>query len=139
MKPIFRWTIGGTNKNGYECLKHSIDSILEIYGEIFEYYILYNNSNIQIIREIIGHRPITAISQNWSDCPIPIDYNKNLGTSMWKFCPSRLNIKSHEIICDNDIVFIKKIRQIDEFLLNKNSILLVEDPIKCQGEFRHLF
>lgn len=139
MKPIFRWTIGGATKNGYECLEYSINAVLKLYGDTFDYYVLYNNSNVQMLREMVGHRPITFIAQSWDDCPIPIDEAANKGTSIWKFCPGRLNINCHEIISDNDVIMVKKVKQIDEFLSRTDSLILVEDPIKYQGKFRHLF
>jgi hypothetical protein len=139
MKPIFRWTIGGAKNIGYDCLNYSINSVLKLYGDVFDYYILYNNSNIQKLREIVGHRPVTLIAQSWDDSPIPIPEFLNRGSSLWKFCPARLSINCHEIVCDNDVVIVNRVRQIDEFLSRSDSMILVEDPIKCQGKFKHLF
>lgn len=138
MKPIFRWTIGNVKKGGYECLEMSIKTMLKLYKDKFDYYICCNNINIQKLREIIGQRPIKIIQQTWNDCPLSINYEENIGTSLWKFCPARLNINAHEIVCDNDIVLINHIEEIESFL-NDSKILLVEDPIKFQGKFRHLF
>lgn len=138
MKPIFRWTIGNTSNIGFECLKTSIRSMLKLYKDRFDYFICFNNVNVQILREIIGCKKIRLIKQTWNDCPLPLCEKENRYTSLWKFCPARLNINCHEIVCDNDIVIINKISKIDEFL-NEKKILLVEDPLKCQGKFRNLF
>ncbi len=138
MKTIFRWTIGNSSKIGYECLDLSIRMALKLYKDRFDYCICYNNSNIQILREIVGHRQIKLIEQKWNDCALPIDYEKNKGTSLWKFCPARLNVDCHEIICDNDIILINHSKSIENFL-SESKVLLVEDPIKFQGKFRHCF
>lgn len=137
-KPIFRWTIGNVSKLGYECLETSIKTMIGLYNYEFEYYICCNNINIQIIREIVGSRSIKIIQQTWNDCPLPIDYKNNFNTSLWKFCPARMDIDRHEIVSDNDVVLIKKLPEIEQFLCD-SKILLVEDPIKYQGNFRHLF
>lgn len=138
MKNVFRWTIGNTSKEGLECLRISIKTLTKIYKDRFDYYVCYNNCNVQNLREYVGHHPVKIIKQDWSTCPLPIDEQKNIGTSLWKFCPSRININVHEIICDNDIVFIESINEIEEFL-TKNVGLITEDPIKHQGKFGHLF
>jgi len=138
-KPIFRWTIGNVGQNiGYECLEYSIKSVLKLYEDTFEYYIFYNNSNVQILREIVGSKPISLIKQDWSFCPIPLDINKNKFTALWKVCPARLDINNHEIIIDNDIIMLKKSIEIEEFL-SSNKVMITEDPIKYQGKFSHLF
>jgi len=139
MKPILRWTIGGTTNNGYKCLSLSIRTMLKLYKDTFDYYVCYNNSNVQQLREIISNKPITIIKQTWDDCPLPIDFLKNKGTSLWKFCPSRLDINRHEIIMDNDIVIVKNVDEIDQFLSQSDVALLVEDPIKYQGEYKYFF
>jgi hypothetical protein len=92
-----------------------------------------------MLREIVGHKPVSLVAQSWEDSPIPIDCFSNKGTSIWKFCPARLNINCHEIVSDNDVVIVKKFKQMDEFLSRTDSVILVEDPIKFQGKFRHLF
>lgn len=95
-----------------------------------------------MLRELVGHQPVKLIAQSWDDCPLPVDYKKNQacwgGSSLWKFCPARLNINCHEIICDNDVVLIKKIDKIDEFL-SSSKVLMVADPIKYQGIFNRFF
>lgn len=135
---IFRWTIGNTTRDGYDCLEASIRNMLRLYRERFDYYICYNNANIQLIREIVGHRPIKLVKQTWDECPIPISYDGNCDSTLWKYCPARLNINAHEIVCDNDIVLVQRFKEIDEFL-QSDKVLLTQDPIKYQGKFRHLF
>lgn len=142
MKPIFRWTIGNCAPAGYACLFRSLKTMLKLYGEEFDYYICHNNCNQQIIRELVGQRPITLIKQIWDDCPLPLDYDANQacwgGSSLWKLCPPRLNIETHEIVCDNDIVFVSRCKEIEDFL-KSDKVLLNMDPIKYQGHYRDLF
>ena len=139
MNPIFRWTIGGCTRNGYDCLEMSIRTATKIYGDRFDYFVLYNNCNVQQLREIVGHRPITLVEQDWEHNPLGLEKGKNRGTSLWKFCPTRLDPSRHEIICDNDLVIVNRFPQMEEFLRSSDKVLMVEDPIKFQGKFRHLF
>jgi hypothetical protein len=138
MKPIFRWTIGRPSKNGYECLEYAIKSFLKLYGDDFDYYIMYNNCDIQRLREIVARRPITLIAQTWEHSPVPV-VESNKSPTLWKFCPARLDITRHEIVCDNDLIIVKMVKQISEFLNRNDCSILVEDPIKYQGKFCHLF
>jgi hypothetical protein len=47
-------------------------------------------------------------------------------------------METHEIIMDNDIVILKKIPQIEEFL-NSDKVLILEEPIKFYGRFTDQF
>jgi hypothetical protein len=142
MKPIFRWTIGNCNFNGYQALEKSIQSVLKLYGDRFDYFVCYNNCNGQIIRDVVGSKNINTIKQEWQDLPLQIDYAANQscwgGSSLWKLCPPRLNNDVHEIVCDNDLIFLKECEEIELFL-KSDKVLLNCDSLKCQGKYFHLF
>lgn len=135
-KPILRWTIGKTSKLGYDALAFSIKQFYNMYKDKFDYYLLYNNSNVQVLREIIGLKDINLIKQEWKFNPLNLNYN--IDSSFWKLIPARINIKKHEIFIDNDIIPLKYFKKIDEFL-NSNKVLLTKDCLKYQGKYRNLF
>ena len=57
---------------------------------------------------------------------------------MWKVCPARMRMDSHEIIMDNDIVLLKKFPQIDEWLSQTSKTLILEEPIRFYGKYDSL-
>jgi len=57
--------------------------------------------------------------------------------SVWKLCPDRLNINTHEIIIDSDVIFTKKIDEIDDFL-NSDKILAYSDCYRFYGKYDHI-
>ena len=58
---------------------------------------------------------------------------------MWKVCPARLRMESHEIVMDNDVVLLQKFPQIDEFLASDDRALVLEEPIRFYGRYDALF
>jgi len=146
-KPIVRWTFGGClQEQAYEILHTSIRNFTQIYKNRFSYYLMYNNCDEHRIKKIANKFKITPLKQSWDDCPIPHNYatvtagksGKFFGGSMWKWCPARLNCHLHEILIDNDVVLMKPLRQIDEFL-ESNSTMITADPVKFFGRYKHLF
>jgi len=152
MKPIVRWTIGDKcSPLGLVILREAVSSFTGIYKKTFDYYIQYNfDSFDQKIKEeklkyTLKGLNVNFKKQTWSE--IPIDVNKpenkifsrvdNLkdSGSIWKICPPRINIKTHEIIMDNDLVIYKKIPEIDQFLISNDKLLVLEDPIKYYGVY----
>lgn len=58
---------------------------------------------------------------------------------MWKVCPPRLRMETHEIVMDNDIVLLKKFPQITEWLAQNKKALILEEPIRFYGRYDKLF
>ena len=135
-KPILRWVIGKTSQLGYDVLAFSIKQFYKIYKNKFDYYLLYNNSNVQILREIIGSYNINLIKQDWNFNPLDLNYFND--SSFWKIIPARININEYEIFVDNDIVPLKYFEKIDVFL-KSNKVLLTKDCLKYQGNYKNLF
>ena len=156
MKPLLRWTCGPCLQQGLEILEESIRRTTEVLGlDNFDWAICYNGltkEQVGFINKAKGTRPIHMILQDWSNCPIPdnvqtprrkdgsFEMNGKLcGGTMWKVCPARLRMESHEIVMDNDIVLLKKFPQIDEFLASKDKTLMLEEPVRFYGRYDCLF
>jgi hypothetical protein len=106
VKPLIRWTIGPTTKEGCDALELSIKCWKKVYKN-FDLIVCYNLWN-----ERLKKLDVELISQEQFS-----NYNliKPKGNS-WKLYPPRLRPNSHEIFIDNDLVLYKKVDIIDEFL-----------------------
>lgn len=151
-KPVLRWTIGSNvNELGFTILERAISQALAIYGEEFRWYVCHNQlSGLQLetLQRITAGKPITLYEQNWSECPIPDNQpavqedveekdHSTFSGSIWKVCPARLDIDSHEIIVDNDVVFQRRLWHIDQFLKSQKCLVL-GDPIQFFGRYAPL-
>lgn len=158
MKPLFRWTCGSCLPQGLDILGESIEKTTAALGiDNFDWMICHNGlstEDVETIRSHIGDKPITLFEQNWEMAVIPDDikwasprrpdgsyeWNGNhCGGTMWKVCPPRMRMESHEIVMDNDIVLLKKFPQIDYFLKTSNMALILEEPIRFYGRFDAMF
>lgn len=155
-KPLWRWTCGDCLQQGLDILAESIKRTTSCLGiDNWDWAICYNGLNresLSFIEKAIGNRPIQLIAQNWVMCPIndncqtprrkdgSFEWNGNkCGGTMWKVCPARLRMESHEIVVDNDIVVLKKFPQIDAFLAANDKALVLEEPIRFYGRYDCLF
>lgn len=147
-KPILRWTIGNTHKeNSYEILSYSIKNIHKIYENQFDYFVCYNDVNLEKLEKIKNkYKKINFLKQSWSDCPLDLEepneikkvLNQKLNGSFWKICPPRIDKTTHEIILDNDLIFLKKSKTIDKFL-KSNKNLIIRDSNLYLGKYEKLF
>jgi hypothetical protein len=155
-KPLFRWTQGPCLPQGLEVLAESIKRTTEVLGiDRFDWIICYNGlseKSVDFIKSAISNKPITLFEQDWHMSPIDdicqsprrpdgsFEWNGNkCGGSMWKVTPPRFRLDSHEIVCDNDIVILKNIPEIDQFLKATDRALILEEPIRFYGRYDHLF
>lgn len=156
MKPLFRWTVGPCLQQGLDILEESIKRTTEVLGiDNFDWAICYNGltgDQIEFLKKAKGSRPIYMLAQDWSSCPVPdnvqtprrkdgsFEMNGNrCGGTMWKVCPARLRMESHEIVMDNDIILRKKFPQIDDFLSSGSMTLMLEEPVRFYGRYDCLF
>jgi hypothetical protein len=147
-KPIIRWTIGNANLNSsYEILTESIKSIIKLYSNNFKYFVCYNEVKIDKINKIKKKfENVNFLEQNWRNCPINIYEPKiienktkqKLNGSFWKICPPRLSTNNHEIFLDNDLIFLRKPKIINEFLNLNNKNLIIQDSKIYLGKFEKL-
>lgn len=155
VKPLFRFTVGPCVRQGLEILEESIIKTQEALGaDTFDWMICYNGLNRvekDFLKYITKGTSIELYHQDWADCPIPDNCRspRNLkgemevrgqkcGGTMWKVCPARLRKDAHEIIMDNDLVILKKLPQINEFLAS-NKCLVLEEPVRFYGVYDKLF
>lgn len=152
MTPIFRWTVGNVTRQGMEILEESVFRAMKVYGDdAFEWMICHNGLTDEMktqLRFIVQQRPIRLVEQSWDDCPIPDNHwtpirpdgrievdGKKCGGTLWKVCPARVDVNRHEIVMDNDIVLLKRVRAIDEFLECEYKTLILEEPIRFYGRY----
>lgn len=127
MKPLARWTIGKTSKDGYECLIESINSFLKYYQA--DVFICYNCELDQLPQQV---KKFNLVEQQKNINGMP----EAAGVA-WKLYPPRLDSKRHEISIDNDIILTDRIEQIDDFLEKDNFTLLLEDLGRTYGRFEN--
>jgi hypothetical protein len=155
-KPLFRWTVGPCTPQGLDILAESIDRTTKALGiDKWDWLVCYNGLNKDEVARIVaavGTRPISLVAQDWSQCPIndncqtprrrdgSFEFNGNrCGGSLWKVCPARMRMESHEIVMDNDVVILKKFPQIDEWLAQTEKSLVLEEHIRFYGRYDSLF
>lgn len=156
LKPLFRWTCGNCLQQGLDILAESINQTTKAFGvHNWDWVVCYNGLNkdgLDFLQKAVGTKPIQFLSQNWATCPIndncqtprradgSFEWNgTRCGGTLWKVCPPRLRMETHEIVMDNDIVLLKKFRQIDEFLASSDKALILEEPIRFYGRYDCLF
>ena len=152
MKPVFRFTFGPCTPVGTEIFIESVYRAIALFGEdAFDWFICHNGINKQqlsYLRNKFSNFQIEFYEQKWSLCPIddvprlPLNQKGEFepngyqcGGTLWKICPPRLRPDAHEIIMDNDIVLLKKIDVIEEWLSYEDHTLVLEEPVKFYGRF----
>lgn len=155
VKPLFRFTVGSCLQQGLDILAESMLRTTRCLGDFWDYAVCYNGlkkSDLEFLKKAAGKLKIEFIPQNWIDCPVEdhcqsprrtdgsFEWNgSKCGGTMWKVCPPRLRMETHEIVMDNDIILLRKPPQIDQFLCCKDKALLLEEPIRFYGRYDHLF
>lgn len=116
-----RWTIGGdVSIDGWNCLRQSISSFIQVYGKDFGFHV-YVNGRPKMNLEL----PVN----------IKLCEDKLLqGTgSVWKLT-DRVDITNNELWLDNDIVFFRKNGCVMDFF-NGNKCIIAEDSLRNYGRF----
>lgn len=154
VKPLFRWTVGSCIQQGLDILVESIARTIPALGrENFDWMICYNGLDetaLDFIRRHTEDFSIALYEQQWYDCPVDdemqspkrddgtYEWNGNhCGGTLWKVCPARMRMESHEIVMDNDVIILKKFPEIDQFL-NDDRVLILEEPIRFYGRYDEL-
>jgi hypothetical protein len=131
MKPIIRFTIGKTSKEGVDCLRLSIKNLIKLYKEEFEIYVCYNNINIKEIKWI-NDFPIKLVDQNKYKNTLEI---QPINHPCWKLYPPRLDVNNYEIFIDNDLLLSKRL-DFDKFVKN-NEFFMSEAILKSYGTLQN--
>jgi len=155
-KPLFRWTCGPCLQQGLDILAESIHRTTDALGvDKWDWLICHNGLNkdeVTFLHNAIDDLPVQLLNQNWATCPIPdncqspripngaFQWNGNkCGGTLWKVCPARVRMESHEIVMDNDVILLKAFPQIEEWLKQTEKALILEEPIMFYGKYTPLF
>lgn len=147
MKRILRWTAGDCSKVGACILNESIKKAKYIFKDYnFNFFVCLNSKN-QFIEKICLKNKVELYKPDWDSFPlsksiIPESYDINAPVgvprgrqgSFWKLCPPRIEINSHEIVCDNDLIFQKLPTEIECFL-ESDANLISEEYIFSLGKY----
>lgn len=129
MKPVIRWTIGLVSDFGFSSLKKSIESFRSIYKNEFDYFLCYNSLDKRHF-DMISDLEVQMVEQK--PCADMFD---PLGVA-WKLYPPRLRLCSHELFIDNDLIILRRIKEIDDFLSSGNLFLYSESRLdRPYGEY----
>lgn len=133
MKPTVRWTIGPVNHHGFDSLELSIRNWKRIYKDEFNMVICHNGLNNSQF-ERVSRLNVEMIDQNKFKNSLP--YLPKGPT--WKLYPQRLNIKSHEIVIDNDLILFKRSPTIDKFLESDDLFICTSAYRRFYGQYRNI-
>lgn len=122
-----RWTIGPVQPAGFECLRLSICNFARLYDA--ELVICHNGlSDVQV--DSISDLPARLIRQEdeqyVGDKPIGV---------AWKLTPACLDPTRHEVFIDNDLILTDRLNEMDTFLTNNETTLLLEAESRHYGRF----
>jgi len=130
MKPLIRWTAGSMSPEGSHCLIHSIKKWTSIYKEAFDKVVCFNGECPTEFSSELSSMGVKCVNQ--------MDYVDSLSydpyDTFWKFCPPRMQLNSHEIIIDNDLVIYKKLPEIDNFI-NSDHVMVSAAHRHFYGQF----
>ncbi len=108
----------------YSCLKFSISIFKKIYGEKFRYIVCHNNCDTNLLPqdiELIDQSKINKVSSKFGN--------------VWKLVPPRLEIGTHEIFIDNDLIIYENIKQIGKFIESTNAAIATEALSNNQNSY----
>lgn len=115
MKPLFRITLGSVSKYGIYLAKTNYKLLKKNYPEA-DIVFCCNNSSENIVNKFSCD---IIYQQNYINSISCQPFKES-----WKLYPPRLRLNSHEIVLDNDILLLKRIPEIDEFLKSEKALLL---------------
>lgn len=131
--------------------------MLSLGPDVWDWVICHNGltqDDLTYLNNRIKNAPgrVALIPQNWALCPVPdhcqtprrrdgsFEWNgTKCGGTMWKVCPARMRMETHEIVMDNDVILLNKFPQIDEWLDQTEKGLVLEEPIRFYGRYDALF
>jgi hypothetical protein len=145
MKPLLRWTFGPCRPEGYEILELAINLAQRRFQDRFDWLICYNGLNadeLKNLQEISERTKVPLYEQKWSDCAIPVQMGTardggkfRITGSLWKLCPARVRLESHEIIVDNDLIIFDSFPELEKFLSSSDISLMNTDLRRWLGRY----
>jgi len=130
-KPIVRWTFGPFSKTGHDILRYSVKLFQREYNDEFDLFICVNNlseEEINLVTNDSVFKNCKFLIQDESSNKL----NMKISGPAWKLVPPRLNINTHEIVIDNDLVLFKRSKYIEDFL-NGDHIISTKSSIRSYG------
>lgn len=146
MRPIARWTVGHVSNCGMDILMESTKVFEKIYPE-FDLMVCYNNIDRSILPKFSSKVIVRQQHSNEINYPLtafddPLEgvaYRKGgMAGSGWKLVPPRLNIKTHELWIDNDIIVRNRMKDIDSWLKKTNCGIISEGLGRIFGVYESL-
>jgi hypothetical protein len=139
MRPLARWTFGNCSLAGEEILKHSLKRFSVLYPE-FDRVVCYNNlkpGQLEMLQTL--DTPLYKQSEADLNYPlVPASAEPGWKYSMpgwgWKLCPPRLRPESQELWIDNDIMILRRMPALDDWL-GKDVCLISEGLQRAYGDF----
>lgn len=122
MKPCFTWVLGQSYWPGYQCFNECLERLMSLYGDSCDYCVLQHQSNIQVIREFLGHKPVKVLSL-WPDLVDVEDFHQ---PHLEPVAAARVNTGRHEIFLYQGIVLNRRLPEIDWFLGQKEKGLALK-------------
>lgn len=134
MMPLVRWTIGPVHDLGFSVLRHSVNQMRRIYGDMMRYVICYNGlSDGQLCK--IRDLGCRCVDQQQHELALLIPPPCKEGGPAWKLYPPRLSPESHEIFIDNDLVLRSRLAALDQFIGDQKGIIVTRAVRRCYGVF----
>lgn len=128
-KPLVRWTVGPVTNAGFQSLALSITSFLHFYPDV-EPVVCFNCEPKQLDW-------LPSFIEKYDQRIHHHDTLPPLGVA-WKLYPPRLARDRHELFIDNDIVFLERVPEIEQFF-TIGATLLLEGLSRNYGRFeRHV-
>lgn len=128
-KPLFRFTLGDVSFDGMCILRTAIKKIKSLYPAC-DIVICYNSISEKILK-YYDDLDVSTIRATTSE----VEYDPK--NEMWKMYPPRIDIDTHEIVLDNDLIFFSRIKEIDEFFSGEHTLLL-RGKARSYGNYDHL-
>jgi hypothetical protein len=147
MTKILRWTIGDQSGIGLSILEESIRTAKKNFSHLGLDYVVCSNSSSKELEGICLRNRVDILDSSWESFPLPHDVvplvddqGEKTSTprgrqgSFWKLCPARICVDSHELVCDNDVVFQTCPSEIDDFFHGEKA-LISQDLVCSLGKY----
>jgi len=132
MRPLVRWTVGPVSRDGFNVLRESIRLFCRLYEDA-DKVVCFNNLDKAILRSKLRNLPVRLFEVRHD--PSEIEYKPR--NEIWKLYPPRMEINTHELVLDNDLIIMDKMGDIDDFFNGDHTILL-QGRNRYYGQYNHM-
>ncbi len=136
-----RWTVGDVSLRGWEALRLSVHTAVNLFGPTAEYVICVNTVGLHQARELAGGLPSNVRWHEVTGADIPAFLRPHLDHGMaegvgWKLLPVRIFPEKYELSLDNDCLLWSIPGAMQEWLTSTYRTLLAGDTERCLGIFQ---